>query len=308
MTSKTSPTRAPGEKRSLPRSVSLTLLVWSALLRLCPRTFRQVYAGEMEQVFRVMLLDAWREDGLRGVARLWTPALGDVLLGAAAAHGDDIGLSIDALRRSWFMSRMRSSAITIFCAYIALVLTGMGFQKLTEDIMKTNIPSAYPGVGLAYDAIIAGAVLALLAVLVGGLPIAWDAIIQALGARRWGVLALFAVPPISLAIWLGWTWAILNVIAPAETGPHGVCAKRDWDWALMGGVTHPRRNRKRYRRLHCGKPQPDLNWTLPFRAERGDCRHLWHVRYDGGRRHLWIADIVCGAPILVGHSVTAPFW
>ena len=114
------------------------------------------------------------------------------------------------------MSRMRSSAITIFCAYIALVLTGMGFQKLTEDIMKTNIPSAYPGVGLAYDAIIAGAVLALLAVLVGGLPIAWDAIIQALGARRWGVLALFAVPPISLAIWLGWTWAILNVIAPAK--------------------------------------------------------------------------------------------
>ena len=36
MTSKTSPTRAPVEKRSLPRAVSLTLLVWSALLRLCP--------------------------------------------------------------------------------------------------------------------------------------------------------------------------------------------------------------------------------------------------------------------------------
>ena len=47
MTSKTSPTRAPVEKRSLPRSVSLTLLVWSALLRLCPRPFRQEYAGEM---------------------------------------------------------------------------------------------------------------------------------------------------------------------------------------------------------------------------------------------------------------------
>ncbi len=216
MTSTTSPTHSPIDRRSLPRPVRMTLLVWSALLRLCPLTFRQEYAGEMEQVFRAMLLDAWRARGLRGVTRLWAPALGDLLLGAAAAHGDDIGLSIEALRRSWLMSRMRSSAITIFCAYIALVLTGMGFQKLTEDIMKTNIPSVYPGIGLAHDAIIAGAVLALLAVLVGGLPIAWDAIRQALAERRWGILALFAVPPLSLAIWLGWTWTILNVISPAK--------------------------------------------------------------------------------------------
>lgn len=136
------------------------------------------------------------------------------------------------------MSRMRSSAITIFCAYIALVLTGMGFQKLTEDIMKTNIPSAYPGVGLAYDAIIAGAVLALLAVLVGGLPITWEAITQAFGARRWGVLALFAVPPISLAIWLGWTWAILNIIAPAKQvrtayAPSVIGIGRSWVGLLL---------------------------------------------------------------------------
>lgn len=112
------------------------------------------------------------------------------------------------------MSRMRASAITIFSAYIALVLTGMGFQKLTEDIMKTALPTTYPGVRLAYDVIVVGAALALLAVLVGGLPIAWEAIHQAFSERRWGILALFAVPPLSLAIWLVYIWAAINVLVP----------------------------------------------------------------------------------------------
>ncbi len=215
MTSSSSPIHTPTDSRRLPpRSVRLTLALWAVLLRLCPRAFRQTYGVEMEQVFRAMLLDAWRERGLRGVARLWAPALGDLLLGAAGAHGDDLGLSIEALRRSWIMSRMRSSAIITFSAYIALVLTGMGFQKLTEDIIKSNLPSMYPGIAIAHDVVMAGAVLALLAVLVGGLPVAWDAIRKALGARRWGILALFSVPPVSLAIWLAYIWAAMNVFVP----------------------------------------------------------------------------------------------
>ncbi len=216
MTSTSSSTHTPDDRRRLPRGVNVTLLLWRALLRLCPRAFRRTYALEMEQVLRAMLLDAWRERGLRGVARLWAPVLGDLLAGAVAAHGDDLGLSLGALKRSWLMSRMRWSAITIFCAYIALAFTGMGFQKLTEDIMKTNIPTVYPVIRLTHGAIVVGAVVSLLAVLIGGLPIAWDAIRQAFQERRWGVLALFAAPPLSLAIWLGWTWTILNVIQPAK--------------------------------------------------------------------------------------------
>ncbi len=214
MTSPSSSSHAPVDRRRAPRSVSATLLIWSALLRLCPRGFRQAYAVEMEQVFRALLLDVWRERGWLGVARLWAPALGDLVVGAATAHGDDLGLSLETLKRSWLMSRMRSSAITIFCAYIALVLTGMGFQKLTEDIMKTTIPTTYPAISLTYDAIVVGALLALLAVLVGGLPIAWGAIRQALSARRWGILALFAVPPFALAIWLAYIWAAESLFIP----------------------------------------------------------------------------------------------
>lgn len=210
-------TPQPARKPEAPtRLVTTIVLCWSALLRLCPRAFRQSYGVEMEQILRLMLADVWRQRGAWGLALLWAEVMSDLLRGAAGAHMDDLGLSIEALRRSWLMSRMRSSAIIAFSAYIALVLTGMGFQKLTEDIMKTNAPVAHPGIALAHSAIIGGAVLALLAVLVGGLPIAWDAIRHALTGRRWGELALWAVPPISLAIWLGWTWTILNVIQPTK--------------------------------------------------------------------------------------------
>lgn len=201
----------------LPRMIRLTLLVWGALLRICPRAFRVACACEMEQVFRALLLDAWRERGAWGVARLWAPAVADLARGASGAHLDELGLSLEALRRSWRVSRMRASAITMFSAYIALVLTGMGFQKLTEDIMKTSAPTSHPSIALAYQAIIAGAVLALLAVVVGGAPIAWASMRQALAARRYSVLALWAVPPISLLVWLGWLWTLLNVIWPSSS-------------------------------------------------------------------------------------------
>lgn len=112
------------------------------------------------------------------------------------------------------MYRMRSSAILVFCAYIVFVVLGLGFQKSTEDIVKSSVPTTYPSVALAYNAVIAGAVIALLATLAGGLPIAFAALRQSWAGRRWGNVALFAVPPISLAVWLGWTWALLNVIFP----------------------------------------------------------------------------------------------
>jgi hypothetical protein len=199
---------------SLPPIVRLTLAAWRALLPLCPRGFRAAYAEEMTQVFREQLLDAWRAVGAWGVARAWAPAARDLVIGALAVHGDDLGFTLEALKRSWFMSRMRSSAISIFSAYIALVLTGIGFQKLTEDIMKTSLPTTYPGVRIAYDVIVAGAVVALLAVVVGGVPLAWTSIRQALATRRYGVLAMWATPLMSLLVWLGWTWLLLSVIFP----------------------------------------------------------------------------------------------
>lgn len=205
-----------GGRERASRPIRTAMALWNALVRVCPAALRRDHGAEMEQVIRQMLVDAWRERRLAGVVICLIDAFADLARGAAEAYLDELGLSIEALRRSIHMSRMRVSAILIFCAFIALVLAGMGFQKLTEDIMKTSIPIDHPGVRAAHDVIQGGAALALAAVLIGGLPLAWDALRQAFAARRWGILALFAVPPVSLAIWLAWTWTILNVLQPLK--------------------------------------------------------------------------------------------
>jgi hypothetical protein len=98
----------------------------------------------------------------------------------------------------------------------------MSFQKSTEDIVKSSVPTAHPGVALAYNVVMGGAALALLATLAAGVPIAYAGLRQAFTARRWGIVALFAVPPISLAVWLGWTLALRDVVASPQTasGPN----------------------------------------------------------------------------------------
>ena len=195
--------------RPAAHTIARAAQVYALLLRLCPRAFRQEYGVEVAQVFRQLLRDAWAERGVWGALTCFVAALGDLALGALMEY---LALAKGAWNRSGMMSRMRSSAILVFCAYIAFVVVGMSFQKSTEDVVKSSVPTAHPGVALAYAVVMGGAVIALLATLAGGLPLAFAALRQALATRRWGIVALFAVPPIALLVWLGWLWVLQNVI------------------------------------------------------------------------------------------------
>ena len=192
---------------------------YALLLRLCPRSFREEYGADATQVFRQLWRDAWNAGGLHEALALAFAALGDLLAGALA---DYFALGVGVWNRSWVMNRMRSSAILVFCAYILYVVVGLGFQKSTEEVVKSNLLTTYSGIGLAYQGVIVGAVIALLATLAGGLPIAFAALRQAFARRRWGIVALFAVPPVALAIWLGWTFTLLDVIFPGNKATNGV--------------------------------------------------------------------------------------
>jgi hypothetical protein len=187
--------------------------VYALLLRLCPRAFREEYGAEVAQVFRQLCRDAWAERGAWGALTCFVAALGDLATGALAEY---LALVEGAWNRSGMMSRLRSSAILVFCAYILFVVIGMSFQKSTEDVVKSNVPTAHPGIALAYHVVMGGAALALLATLAGGVPIAFAALRQAFAARRWGIVALFAVPPISLLVWLGYLWVVMNVWQPSH--------------------------------------------------------------------------------------------
>lgn len=165
--------------------------------------------------------EAWRERyeeeflALLEQCPLSLMSLLDVMVNALDAH-----LHSTAVfgRMLTMLQRLRSTAITVFCAYIVFVLAGLGFWNMTEDDMKSL--NVHPAIALPYYALQAGAIIALLAVLAGGLPIALAVARRAFVTRRWRPLLLLAVPPISLAVWIGYTFFMLQLSRILEDGNH----------------------------------------------------------------------------------------
>jgi hypothetical protein len=165
------------------------------LLRLYPRDWRERYEDEYAALLEECAL---------------TPlTILDVGLGALDAR-----LHADALtgRRLSMSSRLRAAEIMVFCGYILFVVAGLGFQKMSEDMVKAGVMDRYAAIGLSFDTLMVGAVAALLAVLAGGLPIAFAALRYARSARRMDIPLLFAVPPVALALWVGYTIVLVGVV------------------------------------------------------------------------------------------------
>lgn len=149
---------------------------------------------------------AWRtryEDEVTGVLeqhRVSYATWLDLARGAFDAHLDPrFSDGIGAAGR-----RLRRAEIAVFCAFIAFVVAGIGFQKLTEDADKAGLTQAHAAIGIGYYAVIAGAVVALLAVIAGALPIAAIIARQALSGGRRDLLALLAVPPVLFVAIVAW--------------------------------------------------------------------------------------------------------
>jgi hypothetical protein len=138
----------------------------------------------------------------------------DVGVSAVDAHLNPTG----PMRKWPFMfERLRSSELAVFACWILFVVSGLGFAKMTENWDLFPPPGGDSlAIGLAYDAVIVGAMVALLGVLVAGVPIAWAIIRSALRERRWRLIALLAVPPLSLTVWVGLTLLLLNTIVPGQ--------------------------------------------------------------------------------------------
>ena len=209
------PSHSPATPRALPPIVTLTLRVYARLIVACLPELRRSHETELLQVLRQCCRDAYAARGARGVVALWLPLLGDLLTGASA---DYLALLTRLWKESWMMNRWRTSAITIFCAYIAFVVAGMGFQKSTEDIIKAGVQDAHPLLSVSFFAVEAGAGIALLAVLAGGLPLALAALRYARATRRRDIPALFAVPVVALAALVGYVVVATHLAVPRATG------------------------------------------------------------------------------------------
>ena len=170
----------------------------TALIRLYPRHWQARYGDE--------LADLIESRPLRPFDLL------DIALGALDAHLHTAIVPGRVLSR---VSRLRSSAIVVFAAWIAFVLGGIGFQKMTEYDDFTELARAHAEVGIPYSIIVYGSGLALLAVLVGGLPLAYIALRDAIARRRWGIAALFVVPALVFGALVGLI-DLVKAISPAK--------------------------------------------------------------------------------------------
>jgi hypothetical protein len=201
------------QARELPAPVAATLWIYSRLLMLHPRGFRQDFGRGILQVFQQSCLDAYRLRGTSGVIWLWAPALGDLIHGALAEHASRLYLPSEASPAL----RYRRSASIVFACFIVFVVAGIGFAKNSEDVVKSSLPSTYPVLALTYHGVMVGAVLALLAVLAGGIPIALSTLRFALVRRRTDILLRFAVPPLTLCLSYLYLRLIMRLNAGGDT-------------------------------------------------------------------------------------------
>ncbi len=166
--------------------------IYRLLLRLYPGAWRARY----EEEFLLVL-----------AARPFSVAEGiDVIRGAFDAYlhpylGTTTLPQPERIQR--MLSTLRSSLLAIFCAYVGVVLAGLGFQKLTETPDLQAMSQTYSLVGISFHLLVFGAVGALVAVLAGGLPIVLAIIKSALVLRQGGLLLGFAVPLLACSTCLG---------------------------------------------------------------------------------------------------------
>jgi hypothetical protein len=115
-------------------------------------------------------------------------------------------------------SQLRRAGLIALWAWVVFVVAGLGFYGILDDNPLTKLGQSHLALGLSVLVVQAGAVLALLAVLAGGLPIALAVVRFALRQRRRDVLLLLAVPPV-FAVLLGLLFVGLVIMANTSAAP-----------------------------------------------------------------------------------------
>lgn len=176
------------------------------VLRCYPRAWRARYAAEMDAVLQ------------QHQVTLWTVL--DLLCGVldARLHADLLPGSVLALPQ-----RIRTSEVAVFCAFVVYgcMWFGADYVRDPRSVWEAAVQQ-YPAIRVA-DLVMNGAgVLALCAMMVGGVPILFVVLRDAVRDRRWHTLALLATPLIALAT-LG-AYALLAAGTWTQHAPHGTPA------------------------------------------------------------------------------------
>jgi hypothetical protein len=145
------------------------------LVSLYPRAWRERYGNEFE-----ILLEECLHSPLDAL---------DILLGALDAHFE---LPYEAnWRLTNMINKLRSTILFVFAAYIAFIVAGFSLNGLMDDSQLVPLTKSNPILFASWTAIEAGSVVALLAIVIGGAPLAWTIIRRAFTSQRKDLRLLF---------------------------------------------------------------------------------------------------------------------
>ena len=162
------------------------------LIRLYPRAWRERYGDEFEALLEECLhspLDAF-----------------DILLGALDAH-----LEVP-YETNWrlmnMINKLRTTVLFVFAAYIAFIISGFSLTGLMDDSQLVPLTRSNLVLSVSYTAIQAGSVIGLLAIVIGGAPLAWTIVRRVLTSQRRDLSLLF----IPLIAFLALVFYFLGVV------------------------------------------------------------------------------------------------
>jgi hypothetical protein len=134
----------------------------------------------------------------------------DILLGAVDAHL--LLLSGESLnwREMNMLNKIRTAVLIVFAAYIGFVVAGFALVGMADDSPMIALTKANSILAVAWTTIQTGAAVALLAVVIGGLPLAITVIRRALTNSQRG-LGLLLVPVFSFLALVAYVALLLAV-------------------------------------------------------------------------------------------------
>jgi MFS family permease len=189
----------PSRTSPAPRIIALSLFLYRCLLKLAPGAFRRDYTLQALQDFHQCCFHAYRERGSLGVLILWPLLFGEAVTGLLAEYLSEI-----FGRKRPMLPTIRRSMIAAFGAFVLFMLAYIALGRIADPSAPfDNIGRAYPQVGIAHSLLAYSGDIALLAIVLGGLPILFTAVSHAIRRGPGNVLKLFVIRPKHTLMLLG---------------------------------------------------------------------------------------------------------
>ena len=188
-----------GATSQLPKIVFLSLLLYRWLLNLGPASFRRDYGKPALQDFRQCCRVAYQKQGSLGVLSLWPGLLGETVSGLLAEYWTEL-----FGRKRPMLPTIQRSMVATFGAFVLFLFAYAAFGRTVDPVAPFDEVSRFhPEVALTYMLVAYGGEIALLALILGGLPILFVAVKHAIPGGPRGVIKLFLIKPTQALFLLG---------------------------------------------------------------------------------------------------------